>query len=165
MVVVMKERSTPEQVEQVIAQLVGIGMDVHRSTGASRVVLGVVGSGKVGVLFRDDQRGQDFWANRNTIEKNRIIDSGDENGVAIDIQGQTKDAKIIGNEIRETRQPMNRTGIRISAAAQRSGWCSARCHAPAPPREKPRSTMRESSILKRRCTAAIDSKTSTSPAQ
>jgi 3-deoxy-7-phosphoheptulonate synthase len=47
MVVVMKERSTPEQVEQVIAQLVGLGMDVHRSTGASRVVLGVVGSGKV----------------------------------------------------------------------------------------------------------------------
>ncbi len=47
MVVVMKERSTPEQVEQVIAHLVGLGMDVHRSTGASRVVLGVVGSGKV----------------------------------------------------------------------------------------------------------------------
>ncbi len=47
MVVIMKERSTPEQVEQVIAQLVGFGMDVHRSTGASRVVLGVVGSGKV----------------------------------------------------------------------------------------------------------------------
>jgi len=39
--------------------------------------------------------------------------------VAIDIQGQTKDAKIIRNEIRETRQPMNRTGIRISATAQR----------------------------------------------
>lgn len=47
MVVIMKERSTPEQVEHVIAQLVGFGMDVHRSTGASRVVLGVVGSGKV----------------------------------------------------------------------------------------------------------------------
>ena len=79
----------------------------------------VIGSGKVGVLFRDDPRGQDFWANRNTIEKNRIVDSGDENGVAIDIQGNTKDAKIIGNEIRETRQPMNRTGIRISPTAQR----------------------------------------------
>ncbi len=47
MVVVMKERSTPEQVEHVIAQLVGLGMDVHRSTGAARIVLGVVGSGKV----------------------------------------------------------------------------------------------------------------------
>jgi 3-deoxy-7-phosphoheptulonate synthase len=47
MVVVMKERATGEQVEQVIAHLVELGMDVHRSTGASRTVLGVVGSGKV----------------------------------------------------------------------------------------------------------------------
>jgi 3-deoxy-7-phosphoheptulonate synthase len=47
MVVVMKDRATDEQVEKVIAHLVELGMDVHRSTGASRVVLGVVGSGKV----------------------------------------------------------------------------------------------------------------------
>jgi 3-deoxy-7-phosphoheptulonate synthase len=47
MVVVMKERASGEQVERVIAHLVELGMDVHRSTGASRVVLGVVGSGKV----------------------------------------------------------------------------------------------------------------------
>jgi len=47
MVVVMKERASTEQVERVIAHLVELGMDVHRSTGASRVVLGVVGSGKV----------------------------------------------------------------------------------------------------------------------
>ena len=47
MVVVMKERVSSEQVEKVIAHLVELGMDVHRSTGASRVVLGVVGSGKV----------------------------------------------------------------------------------------------------------------------
>src|SRR5215203_3724427 len=47
MVVVMKERVSGDQVEQVIARLVELGMDVHRSTGAARVVLGVVGSGKV----------------------------------------------------------------------------------------------------------------------
>jgi 3-deoxy-7-phosphoheptulonate synthase len=47
MVVVMKERASDEQVEKVIAHLVELGMDVHRSTGAARVVLGVVGSGKV----------------------------------------------------------------------------------------------------------------------
>jgi 3-deoxy-7-phosphoheptulonate synthase len=47
MVVVMKERASDEQVEKVIAHLVELGMDVHRSTGASRVVLGVVGAGKV----------------------------------------------------------------------------------------------------------------------
>jgi 3-deoxy-7-phosphoheptulonate synthase len=43
----MKERASDEQVEKVIAHLVELGMDVHRSTGASRVVLGVVGAGKV----------------------------------------------------------------------------------------------------------------------
>jgi 3-deoxy-7-phosphoheptulonate synthase len=43
----MKERASDAQVESVIAHLVELGMDVHRSSGASRVVLGVVGSGKV----------------------------------------------------------------------------------------------------------------------
>ena len=47
MVVVMKERATDSEVESVIASLVEMGMDVHRSTGASRIVLGVVGGGKV----------------------------------------------------------------------------------------------------------------------
>jgi 3-deoxy-7-phosphoheptulonate synthase len=47
MVVVMKERAGEAQVEKVIAHLVGLGMDVHRSSGAARTVLGVVGSGKV----------------------------------------------------------------------------------------------------------------------
>lgn len=47
MVVVMKERASDEQVQSVIAQLVELGMDVHRSSGASRIVLGVVGAGKV----------------------------------------------------------------------------------------------------------------------
>jgi 3-deoxy-7-phosphoheptulonate synthase len=47
MVVVMKERASDAEVERVIAHLVGLGMDVHRSSGASRTVLGVVGSGKV----------------------------------------------------------------------------------------------------------------------
>jgi 3-deoxy-7-phosphoheptulonate synthase len=47
MVVVMKERASDTQVEAVIAHLVELGMDVHRSSGAARVVLGVVGAGKV----------------------------------------------------------------------------------------------------------------------
>jgi 3-deoxy-7-phosphoheptulonate synthase len=44
MVVVMEERATEEQIEKVVASLVDKGMDVHRSTGVSRTVLGVVGS-------------------------------------------------------------------------------------------------------------------------
>lgn len=47
MVVVMKERASDTEVEAVIASLVEMGMDVHRSTGAARIVLGVVGGGKV----------------------------------------------------------------------------------------------------------------------
>jgi 3-deoxy-7-phosphoheptulonate synthase len=43
MVVVMQERATDEQVQHVIAQLVQMGFDVHRSTGALRTVLGAVG--------------------------------------------------------------------------------------------------------------------------
>jgi len=45
MVVVMQERATEAQVEQVVARLVEMGMDVHRSTGVTRTVLGAVGSG------------------------------------------------------------------------------------------------------------------------
>jgi 3-deoxy-7-phosphoheptulonate synthase len=43
MVVVMQERATDEQVQSVIAQLVEMGFDVHRSTGALRTVIGAVG--------------------------------------------------------------------------------------------------------------------------
>ena len=43
MVVVMEERATEEQIEKVIAQLVEMGIDVHRSTGVTRTVLGAVG--------------------------------------------------------------------------------------------------------------------------
>src|SRR6186713_366959 len=45
MVVVMEERATEAQIEQVVARLVEMGMDVHRSTGVSRTVLGAVGQG------------------------------------------------------------------------------------------------------------------------
>ena len=46
MVVVMRERATDEQVQKVIAQLVEMGFDVHRSTGALRTVLGAVGGNR-----------------------------------------------------------------------------------------------------------------------
>jgi 3-deoxy-7-phosphoheptulonate synthase len=43
MVVVMQERATEQQIEKVVAHLVSLGLDVHRSTGVSRTVLGAVG--------------------------------------------------------------------------------------------------------------------------
>ena len=47
MVVVMNERATEEQIDTVTARLVDLGMDVHRSSGVTRTVLGVVGTGSV----------------------------------------------------------------------------------------------------------------------
>lgn len=73
----------------------------------------ITNSGQVGILFRDDPRGQDFWANRNLVERNRISNSGGPEGVGIDITGHTKDLQIIGNEIVEERQAMRRAGIRL----------------------------------------------------
>lgn len=77
----------------------------------------VTNSGQVGILFRDDSRGKDFWANRNVVEHNRIENSGGEDGVAIDVTGKTRDIRLAHNEIRETRSPADRIGIRIGADA------------------------------------------------
>jgi 3-deoxy-7-phosphoheptulonate synthase len=46
MVVVMDERASEAQIELVVARLVEFGMDVHRSTGVTRTVLGVVGQNR-----------------------------------------------------------------------------------------------------------------------
>jgi Right handed beta helix region len=78
----------------------------------------IIGSGKVGILFRDDDRGQDFWANRNRIERNRIVNSGGEEGIGIDIQGRTKDVVITENTIEEKRDPQRRVGIRVGAQSR-----------------------------------------------
>lgn len=43
MVVVMEERATEEQIQAVVAQLLEMGFDIHRSTGALRTVIGAVG--------------------------------------------------------------------------------------------------------------------------
>jgi hypothetical protein len=72
-------------------------------------------SGKVGVLFRDERT--EFAAHGNRIERNRILDSGPADGIAIDIRGQTERVTLVRNEIRETRQPMSRIGIRIGTKA------------------------------------------------
>ena len=45
-------------------------------------------SGKVGILFRPE-RGAGFTGDRNLVEENTVIDSGDESAAAIDVQGTT----------------------------------------------------------------------------
>jgi 3-deoxy-7-phosphoheptulonate synthase len=44
----MQERASDEQVQRVIAQLVEMGFDVHRSTGALKTVIGAVGGNRLG---------------------------------------------------------------------------------------------------------------------
>jgi len=46
MVVVMEERATEEQIQEVISSLLEMGYDIHRSTGALRTVIGAVGGAK-----------------------------------------------------------------------------------------------------------------------
>jgi 3-deoxy-7-phosphoheptulonate synthase len=48
MVVVMEERASEEQIQRVVAELVEMGFDVHRSTGALRTVIGAVGGNRKG---------------------------------------------------------------------------------------------------------------------
>ncbi|MEX2273499.1 MAG: 3-deoxy-7-phosphoheptulonate synthase [Vicinamibacterales bacterium] len=43
MVVVMEERASEEQIQNVISHLLEMGFDIHRSTGALRTVIGAVG--------------------------------------------------------------------------------------------------------------------------
>ena len=73
----------------------------------------VTRSGKVGILFRGDEKA--FAAHRNCLENNRIVDNGAETGIGVDMQGQTEGVVIRRNEIRETRDPAKRIGIRIGA--------------------------------------------------
>ncbi len=73
-------------------------------------------SGTFGVLFRPE-RGEGYTATGNLIEGNTIINSGGDDGVAIEIQGLTTGNTIMNNTIKETRGPAQRIGIRIGAEA------------------------------------------------
>jgi 3-deoxy-7-phosphoheptulonate synthase len=44
MVIVMEQSASEEQIQKIIETLVGVGYDVHRSTGVAHTVLGAVGS-------------------------------------------------------------------------------------------------------------------------
>jgi parallel beta-helix repeat protein len=65
-----------------------------------------------GLVFRPE-RGEGFTAKGNRIENNRIIDSGGEAGIAVDIQGVTANNSLVRNMIKETRGPAQRIGIKL----------------------------------------------------
>ena len=70
-------------------------------------------SGEAGIHFRGGSKA--FAPHRNRFEGNRIIDSGGEKGVAVDINGQTESVVVVKNELRETRAPKSRVGILVGA--------------------------------------------------
>jgi hypothetical protein len=70
-------------------------------------------SGEAGIHFRGGNKA--FAPHRNRFERNRIIDSGGEKGVAIHINGETESVVLTKNELRETRKPLSRIGILIEA--------------------------------------------------
>ncbi len=72
----------------------------------------ILRSQKVGVVFRPE-RGKGYTAKGNRVEKNRVTDSGNEDGIAIDVQGVTAHNTIARNTLTETRGPANRTGIKL----------------------------------------------------
>ncbi len=71
-------------------------------------------SGRVGVLFRPG-RSKGFAPHRNRLQRNTIEDSGPEEGVAVDVQGETENVVLAENRLAETRAPAARTGIRLGA--------------------------------------------------
>lgn len=77
----------------------------------------ILRSGKVGVLFRPE-RGKAFAPHRNRIEDNRITDSGADNGIAVDVQGETEEITLARNQLRETRKAQARIGVRIGAGTR-----------------------------------------------
>ena len=84
----------------------------HRDTDNLVVNNDIDGSGQAGVLFRPE-RGPGFCGHRNVIEKNRITNSGGQEGIGIDVQGGTESITLRANHIRETRDAASRIGIRL----------------------------------------------------
>jgi hypothetical protein len=85
----------------------------------------VLRSGKTGIFLRQEH-GPGFAPSRNVVEANRVVDSGPENGVGIDIEGVTESVTLAKNVLLETRQPASRIGVRISKDAKQIGLAENR---------------------------------------
>lgn len=99
--------------ENVIADNRGSGVSIgHRDTDNLVRKNEILRSGKAGVLFRPE-RGKGFCGDRNRIEFNRIVDTGAADGIGVDVQGFTDAILLANNQIQETREPMQRVGVRL----------------------------------------------------
>ncbi|MDP7010874.1 MAG: right-handed parallel beta-helix repeat-containing protein [Verrucomicrobiota bacterium] len=91
-----------------------IGISIgHRDTDNFILNNDVLRSKKGGIVFRPDKRGKNFGPHRNRVEKNRIIDSGNEVGIGVEVRGNIRDITLKANEIRETRGAQQRVGVHV----------------------------------------------------
>jgi hypothetical protein len=81
----------------------------------------VLRSGKTGIFLRQEH-GPTFSPSRNLIEANRVLDSGAEDGVAVDIEGTTEE--IIRDETSWQRRvsPPPESGSGSARRRNRSNW-------------------------------------------
>ncbi|MFN7932429.1 MAG: right-handed parallel beta-helix repeat-containing protein [Bryobacteraceae bacterium] len=77
----------------------------------------VLRSGKFGIYLRQEH-GPTFAPSRNRIETNRVVDSGNESGAAVEIEGVTEQVMLKGNVLLETRGAASRVGVRIGKDAK-----------------------------------------------
>jgi len=96
-----------------------IGISIgHRDTDNFILNNDVLRSKKGGIVFRPDKRGKDFGPHRNRVEKNRIVDSGNEAGIGVEVRGNIRDITLKANEIRETRGAQQRVGVHVGEETQ-----------------------------------------------
>ena len=96
-----------------------IGISIgHRDTDNFILNNDVMRSKKGGIVFRSDKRGKDFGPHRNRVEKNRIVDSGNETGIGVEVRGNIRDITLKANEIRETRGEQQRVGVHVGEETQ-----------------------------------------------
>jgi hypothetical protein len=86
----------------------------HRDTDNVIVKNEIRGSRECGLLYRAE-RGPGFAPHRNRVEENTLVDNGGETAAAIDMQGQSTGNVLARNQVRETRSPAKRIGLRISS--------------------------------------------------
>jgi hypothetical protein len=93
----------------------GVRLALHSGSGSQRSIVrgNRIRHSEAGIHFRGGNKA--FAPHRNRFEGNRIVDSGGEKGVAIDINGETESVVILENELREARAPKSRIGILIGA--------------------------------------------------
>jgi hypothetical protein len=98
--------------EQNVIEECGYGMTLgHRDSDNLIRDNDIRRSREGGIYYRGGS--QAFAPHRNRFERNRILDSGGDEGVAIDINGEAEAVELLQNELRETRGPMSRIGIRL----------------------------------------------------